>query len=55
MQSTLQKAVVGIIGIGMLTTILLPNRQTVAALGAVEKLSTGTVSVAEGTSSGSLG
>jgi hypothetical protein len=55
MQSTFQKAVVGIIGIAMLTTILLPNRQTVAALGGIERLSTGTLSVATGQSSGSLG
>jgi hypothetical protein len=55
MQSTFQKAVVGVIGIAMLTTVLLPNRQTVAALGGVERLSTGALSVAEGTASGSLG
>jgi hypothetical protein len=54
-QSTFQKAVVGVIAIAMLTTVLLPNRSTVAALGGVERLSTGTLSVAEGTSSGSLG
>jgi hypothetical protein len=55
MQSTFQKAVVGVIAIAMLTTLVLPNRSTVAALGGVERLSTGTLSVAEGTSSGSLG
>jgi hypothetical protein len=55
MQTTAQKFVVGLIAIGMLTTLLLPNRQTVAALGGVERLGTGTLSVAEGTSSGSLG
>jgi hypothetical protein len=54
-QSTFQKAVVGIIGIAMITTLILPNRQTVAALGGVERLGTGTLSVAEGTASGSLG
>jgi hypothetical protein len=55
MQSTFQKAVVGVIAIAMLTTVLLPNRQTVSALGGIERLSTGTLSVAEGTASGSLG
>jgi hypothetical protein len=55
MQSTFQKFVVGVIAIAMLTTVLLPNRQTVAALGAGERLATGTLSVAEGTSAGSLG
>jgi hypothetical protein len=55
MQSTLQKAVVGIIAIAMVTTLILPNRGTVAALGGLEQLSTGTLSVAEGTASGSLG
>lgn len=55
MQSTFQKAVVGVIGIAMLTTILLPNRQTVAALGGLTRLSTGTLSVAEGTTSGTQG
>jgi hypothetical protein len=54
-QSTFQKAVVGVIAIAMLTTVLLPGRQTVAALGGAERLSTGTLSVAEGTASGSLG
>ena len=53
--TTVQKFVAGIIGIAMLTTVLLPNRQTVAALGGIERLGTGTLSVAEGTTSGSLG
>jgi hypothetical protein len=53
--STVQKFVVGLIAIGMVTTVLLPNRQTVAALGGIERLGTGTLSVAEGTASGSLG
>lgn len=55
MQSTFQKAVVGVIAIAMITTLILPNRNTVAALGAGERLATGTLSVAEGTASGSLG
>lgn len=53
--TTVQKFVVGLIAIGMVTTVLLPNRQTVQALGGVERLTTGSLSTAMGTSSGSLG
>jgi hypothetical protein len=55
MQSTMQKAVVLGLGIAMVTTLILPNRQTVAALGAAERFTTGNVSTVMGTSSGSIG
>lgn len=55
MQSTFQKAVVLTLMIGMVTTLILPNRTTVSTLGAVERLGTGTLSTAMGTSSGSVG
>lgn len=55
MQSTFQKAVVFTLLIGMVTTLILPGRQTVGALGAAERLTTGTLSTAMGTSSGSVG
>jgi hypothetical protein len=50
--STLQKAIMGIIGVAAVTTALLPGRQTVPVIGAVRQLSTGTLSTAMGTSSG---
>jgi len=53
--STLQKAVVWTLAIGMATTLILPNRSTVQVLGAGERLATGTLSTAMGTSSGSVG
>ena len=55
MQSTFQKAVVFTLAIGMVTTLILPNRNTVAALGAAEKFTTGNLSTAMGTSAGSVG
>lgn len=36
--STIEKAIVGIIGIALVTTLLLPDRQTVPVIGAVGKL-----------------
>lgn len=36
--NTVQKAIVGILGIGLLTTLLLPGRQTVPVIGAVTTL-----------------
>lgn len=36
--STIQKAIVGILGIGLVTTLLLPDRQTVPVIGAMTKL-----------------
>lgn len=36
--STLQKAIVGGLAIGLATTLLLPDRQTVPVIGAVSKL-----------------
>lgn len=44
--STVQKVAVGIIGIGMLTAVLLPGRQTVGVLGAIRQLFTGSLHTA---------
>lgn len=55
MQTTFQKAVVLTLVVAVITTAILPNRQTVQALGAAERLTTGTLSTAMGTSSGSIG
>jgi hypothetical protein len=35
---TAQKVIVGILGIGLVTTLLLPDRQTVPVIGAVTTL-----------------
>lgn len=43
-----------IIGTAFVTTLILPNRQTVPVLGAVGKLTTGTLSTAMGTSQGAV-
>ena len=44
--STIEKAVMGIIGIGMATTLILPGRQTPQVLGAVGKLFQGSLRTA---------
>lgn len=36
--STLQKAIVGLLGIGLATTLLLPDRKTVPVIGALTQL-----------------
>jgi hypothetical protein len=51
---TAQKAVAGAIAIAFVTTLILPNRSTVPVLGAIGKLTTGTLSTAQGTSSGAI-
>lgn len=53
--STVQKWGMGIIAIAFATTLLLPGRQTVPVLGGISKLATGTISTAQGTSSGAIG
>lgn len=46
---TAQKIAMGIIGIGMITTLLLPRRQTPQVIGAVDKLFRGALGTAMGT------
>jgi hypothetical protein len=46
--STLQKLGMGVIGLAMITTLVLPGRQTPAVVDAFRRLSTGTLSVAMG-------
>lgn len=53
--STAQKFLMGIIGIAFVTTLILPGRQTVPVLSGASKLITGSVSTAQGTSSGPVG
>ncbi len=53
--STIQKLGMGIIAIGFMTALTLPGRQTVPVLGGISRLATGSLSTAEGTSSGAVG
>lgn len=53
--STVQKWGMGLLGIAFVTTLILPGRQTVPVLGGISKLATGTISTAQGTSSGPVG
>lgn len=46
---TLEKLGMGIIGVAMVTTALLPDRQTAAVLDAFRKLFTGSLGTAMGT------
>lgn len=46
---TVEKVAMGIIGIGMLTTLLLPGRQTPAVLNAFTGLFRGSLATAMGT------
>lgn len=53
--STIQKVAMGVIAVAFVTTLVLQGRQTPAVLGGFSKLATGTLSTAEGTSSGAVG
>lgn len=53
--STVQKWGVIVLGIAFATTLILPGRQTVPVLGGFTRLATGTISTAQGTSSGAVG
>lgn len=44
--TTVEKLGLGIIGIGMATTLLLPGRQTVGVIGAIRSLFTGSLATA---------
>jgi hypothetical protein len=52
---TLQKIAVTALVVAGLTTLALPGRQTVPALGALSRLTTGETSTVMGTSSGAVG
>jgi hypothetical protein len=45
MQSA-QKIALAIVGVGMITALVLPNRQTVGVIGAVQKLFSGALGTA---------
>jgi hypothetical protein len=53
--SSFTKIAMGVIGLAVVGTMLLPGRQTPAVLGGFSKLTTGTLSTAMGTSSGAIG
>lgn len=50
--STLQKIAMGIIGIGLVTTLILPDRQTPQVVNAFSNLFTGSLGTAMGTKKG---
>lgn len=50
--STIQKIAMGIIGIGMATTLILPGRQTPQVIDAFRKLFTGALGTAMGQQDG---
>lgn len=47
--STAEKIALWVVGIGMVTTLTLPGRQTVPVIGAVERLFTRSLGTAMGT------
>lgn len=47
--NTIQKSATAVIGIAMVTTLILPNRQTAQVIGAVRDLFRGTLATAMGT------
>ena len=53
--NTVQKFLMGLIGVAFVTTLVLAGRQTPAVLSGFSKLTTGALSTAEGTSSGAVG
>lgn len=44
--STIQKVALGIVGIGMITALLLPGRNVTSAIGAIQKLFSGSLHTA---------
>jgi len=46
---TLQKVALGLVAIGMITTLILPKRQTPAVIGAADKLIRGAFGTVMGT------
>lgn len=53
--SSFTKIAMGVIGVAAIATLVLPGRQTPAVLSGFTKLATGTLSTAQGTSTGSVG
>lgn len=51
----LQKIALAVVGVGMVTTLVLPTHKTTDVIGGLTRLSTGSLSVAEGTASGAIG
>lgn len=47
--TTVQKLGTSVIALAMITTLILPRRQTVPVIGALTKLTTGTLGTAMGT------
>jgi hypothetical protein len=44
--NTIQKVAMGIVGIGLVTALVLPDRNTAGVIGAVQKLFTGALGTA---------
>jgi hypothetical protein len=44
--TTVQKVAMGIVGIGLVTALLLPGRNTVGVVGAIQNLFTGSLNTA---------
>jgi hypothetical protein len=53
--NSVTKIAMGMIGVAAIATAVLPGRQTPAVLTGVTRLFTGSLSTAEGTSSGAVG
>lgn len=53
--STVQKFLMGVVAIAFVTTLVLPGRQTTGVLGGASRLITGSLSTAQGTSTGAVG
>lgn len=53
--SSFTKIAMGIIGVAAIATLVLPGRQTPAVLNSFTHLATGTLSTAQGTSTGAVG
>lgn len=53
--SSFTKIAMGIIGVAAIATLVLPGRQTPQVLGGFTRLATGTLSTAQGTSTGAVG
>jgi hypothetical protein len=53
--SSFTKIAMGVIGVAAIATLVLPGRQTPAVLTGFTRLATGTLSTAQGTSTGAVG
>lgn len=52
---TLQKIAMGVIGVAMVATLVYPTHKTSDVANSLTRLTTGTLSTAEGTSTGAIG